>query len=77
MSATGSSLTINLGSPAMQGFIGSSQQRVEKIPFASETLRQRHELQKRAQGWEASYNWVGSDGNRDLYEITLKRMDFQ
>lgn len=76
MSTTSERLMTHVSSPSLQGFIGSSQQRVEKIPFATETLRQRHELLKRAQGWEASYNWLGCDGNRDLYEITLTRMSF-
>lgn len=67
-------LTTNI-TPERHSFI-STASKYERIPFSSERERLSHQSTKRAQGWEATYEWEASDGKRDLYYITLTKMEF-
>lgn len=60
----------------MQSNKGPAQTKMERIPFASEHDRRRHQQTWRANGWEATYDYDGSDGSRDIYLITLTKLEF-
>lgn len=56
-------------------FKGSPEIKRERIPFSTDLQRRDHEQSRYAQGWEATYEWEASDGNRDLYRITLTKRE--
>lgn len=58
----------------MRSFI-STASKYERIPFASSSEKATHERTRRAQGWEATYEWEATDGQRDLYYITLTKLE--
>lgn len=72
--------TTNTRQPAsslnVKGSGGSTQVKHERIPFHTELQRREHQQMKRAQGWDATYEWEATDGCRDLYRITLTKLEF-
>jgi len=65
-----------LTQPTSHALTRSPDIKYERIPSDTERQRNAHQTTRRAQGWDASYQWEGNDGHRDLYHITLTKLEF-